>query len=132
LYYYTQYANSGSASSSILQPIERTVIELRYGLYDKIELLNSYPYVRQARRYRLGHLLINGKWQSIDQFVPNYHEIMLQKERERLAFERKYPLRLAQYYATLPFIQLYRTARSTGSWALRRMGLLSRAHLHLG
>src|ERR1051326_2441100 len=44
LLYYTRYENSNSASSGLPQQIERTVIQLRYGIYDKI----NYTYLPQA------------------------------------------------------------------------------------
>lgn len=57
LLYYTRYDDSGSASSGDLQKIERTVIELRYGIYDKI----NYKYLPKALEYDIYHVYYNGE-----------------------------------------------------------------------
>ena len=72
LLYYTCFANSGSASSGRLQPIERTVIELRYGIYDKID----YDYLPRAVRYNVPYLLQSGQWVPVSQFVPDYEDFI--------------------------------------------------------
>lgn len=120
LYYYTKSASSGGASSSILQPIERTLIELRYGQYDKTRLLNGYPYVRRARKYRLDQLLINGEWRPIERYVPDYQSMLTEREPARLAFERDYRGWLIRYYAAWPS----RVAKGIARWMLVHLGLL--------
>ncbi len=126
LCYYTKYANSNSTSSSILQPIERTVIELRYGQYDKTVLLNGYPYVRRATKYRLDKLLINGQWQPIERYVPHYRQMMAQREPARLAFEKNYRRGLIRDYATRPFRFARCAAKGAARGMLARLGLLDK------
>jgi len=101
--YYTKEENSGSASSNVLQPIERTVIELRYGNYDITEMVAGYQYVRRAMKYRLDQLLIGGKWEGIENFVPGYRGIMTRKGPARSDFFHRYRLEMAKYYAIFPF-----------------------------
>lgn len=72
LLYYTRFKGSNSASSNELQQIELTVIELRYGIYDKID----YSYLPQALNYDIYHLHYNSKKIHIKELVPNYENIM--------------------------------------------------------
>jgi glycosyltransferase involved in cell wall biosynthesis len=72
LTYYTRYANSGSASSNVLQHIERTVVELRYGIYDKID----YQWLPYAMRYNIPHLKQSDQWLPVSDFVPDYERFI--------------------------------------------------------
>jgi glycosyltransferase involved in cell wall biosynthesis len=74
--YYTRNPNSAGASISPLQPLERTVSELRYGLYDKTIGYGGYRYVDEARRYRLQRVLMGGTWHDIREFVPDYDALL--------------------------------------------------------
>ena len=78
LLYYTRYEGSGSASSSELQQIERTVIELRYGIYDKI----NYSFLPKALEYDIYHIYYNGQKKHVSEFVPNYKELMEQRYKK--------------------------------------------------
>jgi glycosyltransferase involved in cell wall biosynthesis len=78
LLYYTRYKGSGSASSSILQQIERTVIELRYGIYDKI----NYKYLPKALEYDIYHVYYNGEKKHISELIPNYFEFIEEKYKK--------------------------------------------------
>jgi glycosyltransferase involved in cell wall biosynthesis len=91
LCYYTKFMGSGSASSNDLQPIERTVIELRYGIFDKID----YRYIKQAREYNISNILINGDWLPISQFIHNYESIIKERKYLKPIGLRKY--RIAQF-----------------------------------
>lgn len=82
LLYYTRYEGSGSASSNELQQIERTVIELRYGIYDKI----NYKYLPKALEYDIFHVHYGGQKKHISELVPNYKEMM--EERYRKYFKK--------------------------------------------
>lgn len=101
--YYTKEDNSGSASSNVLQPIERTVIELRYGNYDITDMVAGYQYVRRAMKYRLDQLLIGRKWERIEKYVPGYTGIMRRKGPARNDFFHRYRLEMLKYYAIFPF-----------------------------
>lgn len=72
LLYYTRYENSNSASSGILQQVERTVIQLRYGIYDKL----NYEYLPQALEYDIFNIYNLGEKRPIAEFVPNYKQYL--------------------------------------------------------
>lgn len=78
LLYYTRLPEGGSASASRLQTTERTVIELRYGMYDKID----YAYLAEAMRYSIPYLWWEGQWRPVSQYVPDYGRFL--KERAAL------------------------------------------------
>lgn len=79
--YYLNEGLGASTRPNSLQPIERTVIELRYGIYDKID----YFYLPQALKYSIYQLLQDNQWVPIENPVPNYSEIM--SERYKLWFD---------------------------------------------
>lgn len=54
------------------QVLERTVIELRYGIFDKID----YSVLPGALRYNIPNLLIQGEWHDVAEFVPDYQKLM--------------------------------------------------------
>lgn len=70
--YYLNEGRGASTSPNSLQPIERTVIELRYGIYDKI----NYDYLPHAMRYNIHYLLQFGEWTPVSQFVPDDEAFM--------------------------------------------------------
>lgn len=70
--YYTSAPNGSSASQSPLQPLERTVIELRYGIFDKIDL-QFFP---ASLRYSVPLLRWDEVWHEISHFVPEYNSQM--------------------------------------------------------
>jgi len=80
--YYLNEGLGASTRSNSLQPLERTVIELRYGIYHKID----YHYLPQALRYNIYQLQHGNQWAPIEDFVPNYAEMM--SERYRLWFDK--------------------------------------------
>jgi len=70
------YYNAGlGLSTGSSQPIERTVIELRYGIYDKID----YRWAAKASRYNILNLLHQGEWLPVRQFVPDYDHFLDQR-----------------------------------------------------
>lgn len=79
-YYYN--ACTGLSTGSILQPVERTVIELRYGIYDKID----YRYLPHALKYNIYQLLQENQWIPVEDFVSNYAEMI--SDRYKLWFDR--------------------------------------------
>lgn len=73
------YLNAGTGASTrpnSKQPIERTVIELRYGIYDKIDT----KYLIEAMKYSIPYLKLNNKWTHIDKFIPNYKKYILDRK----------------------------------------------------
>jgi len=72
---------SGLSTGSDLQPIERTVIELRYGIFDKID----YDFLLEALKYNVSSCYLNGEWHSVSRLVPNYDKFIL--NRKKIWFE---------------------------------------------
>jgi len=66
--YYLDEGKGASTNGDGKQPTERTLIEIRYGIYDKIDK----TWIQKTQPYRAEELLIEGKWLSIRNFVPNY------------------------------------------------------------
>ena len=117
-YYYS--AATGLSTGSKLQPIERTVIELRYGIYDKLD----YSFLPDALHYNIANCYWKDGWHPIAEIIPDY-DLWLEKRRQKW-FEfgvMKYVKRLRkrrtrqqwkhvikQYLG--PMIEIYRRARS--------------------
>lgn len=76
---------SGLSTGTMLQPIERTVIELRYGIFDKID----YERLPDAIRYNLPNLLWNGAWHPVADCVPDYENWLLNRRRAWFATGRR-------------------------------------------
>lgn len=69
------YLNEGLGASNrpgTLLPVERTVIELRYGIYDKVD----YRQAAAAAQYDIPHVYIDGQPLHVRQFVPDYEETL--------------------------------------------------------
>jgi glycosyltransferase involved in cell wall biosynthesis len=70
---------TGLSTAGERQPIERTVLELRYGIYDKLD----FSYVPQAAEYTISQLLQpDANWLPVAEVVPDYEEF-LRARRER-------------------------------------------------
>jgi hypothetical protein len=75
------YGPAGLSTGGSLQPVERAVLELRYGVYDKID----YSQVPRAAEYVIPAILTPGEvWMPMDQIVPDYGDF-LRARRERWA-----------------------------------------------
>lgn len=66
--YYLDEGKGASTRGDGRQQTERTVIELRYGISDKIEK----QWLPKAQEYNIREILEFGKWRSIEEYVPNY------------------------------------------------------------
>jgi glycosyltransferase involved in cell wall biosynthesis len=63
----------GLSTSGKLQPIERTVIQLRYAIYQNFD----WYYMLEALQYRISHVLQpGGVWTTIATCVPTYGDLM--------------------------------------------------------
>jgi hypothetical protein len=75
------YLNEGLGASTrpnSLQPVERTVVELRYGIYDKID----YSYLPPALKYDISHAwYCNRKW-PLSEICPEY-DVWMESRREK-------------------------------------------------
>lgn len=76
--YYLNEGLGASTRPNSLQPIEQTVIELRYGIFDKLD----YSYVPQTVRYNVPNMLVEGKWLPVSDYVPNYVELIKQRQQD--------------------------------------------------
>jgi hypothetical protein len=59
--YFLDEGRGLSTGGNQLQPIERTVVELRYGLHDKVD----HRFVEKAKEYKLQERLRFGKWVQV-------------------------------------------------------------------
>jgi glycosyltransferase involved in cell wall biosynthesis len=75
--YFLNEARGASTAPTGRQPTERTVIELRYGIYDKIDLW----YWREAKKYRIHEMLHRGSWIPLEKYFPNYQEMIKRNRR---------------------------------------------------
>lgn len=79
------YLNEGLGASTrpdSLQAVERTVIELRYAIYDKLD----YDLVVKATQYDILRLFFNNQSFSVKDFVPRYDDMV--KENQSALIER--------------------------------------------
>jgi hypothetical protein len=64
---------TGLSTGGELQAIERTVLELRYGIYDKID----YTLVPRATEYVIPRILLpDGSWLAMSEVVADYHQFL--------------------------------------------------------
>ncbi len=73
--YYLNEGKGASTRPDSKQKLDRTLIELRYGIYDKID----YDLVPKASTLDIHHVIVDGVPHLIDVFVPNYRAVI--KER---------------------------------------------------
>jgi glycosyltransferase involved in cell wall biosynthesis len=69
--YYLNEGLGASTRPNSLQPIERTVIQMRYGLYDSID----YSLIPFTNTYSIPNLKFNGKLYNIQELLPEYHDL---------------------------------------------------------
>ncbi len=64
---------TGLSTSGDLQPMERTVIQLRYGIYETLD----WHFVHAALQFRPRHLLQpGGQWVPVEQRIPGYEALI--------------------------------------------------------
>ena len=73
--YYLNEGAGASTRANSKQPLERTVVELRYGIMDKFNQWGR-PYEDEARKYDIYHIVVSGTKQPISQYVPNYSKFI--------------------------------------------------------
>lgn len=66
--YYLNEGLGASTKPNSYQPIECTVIEFRYGIYDKI----NYDLLPQSLKYNILNVLQNQEWIPINRFIPDF------------------------------------------------------------
>lgn len=70
--YYLNEGKGASTRPGSLQVVERTVIEMRYGIYDKVD----YNYLPLIHKYSINEIINFGQKMTVDNFVLNYNEIL--------------------------------------------------------
>ena len=70
--YFLNENRGASTDGSGIQPLERTVIELRYGIFDKI----NYKYLARARKYDIDHLYFYSSKFDIRNFLDSYDKLI--------------------------------------------------------
>jgi hypothetical protein len=80
--YYLNEGLGASTRKNSLQPIERTVIEIRYGHIESIDL----RYLDSVADYNPSSILLAGEWFEMGSIISNYKEI---RDRNSEAFKKK-------------------------------------------
>jgi hypothetical protein len=76
---------SGLSTAGNLQPIERTVIQLRYGIYETLD----WVYAHSALQFRVRHLLQpDDKWIPVGDLVQDYDNLIASRSHRA----RKIPI----------------------------------------
>lgn len=70
--YYLNEGKGASTRPDSKQQIESTVIELRYGIYDKID----YDLIPETTKYSINNILINGENHNINEYLKNHSKII--------------------------------------------------------
>jgi hypothetical protein len=121
-------STGGKHAPKDIQPIERTVIELRYGRYYRTTQLQGYPYVQKARKYQLDQLLIIGVWHPIENYIPHYRQLLKEQEQTRGDFEKAYrKWKFTHYLYWLPFAVM-KAGRTIIRWILEKLRMRESAH----
>jgi glycosyltransferase involved in cell wall biosynthesis len=74
--YYLNEGLGASTRPNSRQPVERTVIELRYGIYDKID----YDFLPSSQQYSVPYLLQEQDWLPVRDFVPDYDAFLAERQ----------------------------------------------------
>ena len=80
--YYLDEGLGASTRPNSLQPIERTVIEIRYGHLESIDSL----FLDSIADYDLSKILVAGKWHPMNEVISDYREL---RGSNSLAFKKK-------------------------------------------
>jgi hypothetical protein len=104
-------AGSGLSTSGELPAIERTVVQLRYGVFDTVD----YSYLPEALGYDISRIKRDGEWISVADVVPGYDSLI--KERSESWLDRG----IERHYRriTSPGSRLARDVRG-GAGAVKR------------
>lgn len=84
--YYLDEGLGASTRPNSLQPVERTVIEIRYGHLASIDPL----FLDSVADYNPSKILIAGNWRSMSEVISNYREL---RESNSIAFKKKLMMR---------------------------------------
>ena len=75
--YYLNEGLGASTRPNSVQALERTAIELRYGIFDKLD----YDLVARATKYDINNCYLDGNFIKIDKYVPGYLDVLEKNKR---------------------------------------------------
>lgn len=81
--YFLDEGAGASTRKDSLCPVEKTVIELRYGIYDRID----YRFLPRALAYNIYNIRRGDDWVPVGKYIPNY-ENMLEEQFDRVSTRR--------------------------------------------
>ncbi len=76
---------AGLSTGNVLCEIERTVIELRYGIYETVDI----DYLDEARKYQIDKLRFDGQWQTVTAWVPGYAALLAARQSTKAIMDRR-------------------------------------------
>jgi GT2 family glycosyltransferase len=91
--YYLEGCPKRLSKNTTLQNQERTAIELRYGVFYKLNLL----YKRKANNYKVGLVYSFGKYTPVKEYIPSYQSYIQSKKNGWLWAYLLFPLNLIRY-----------------------------------
>jgi hypothetical protein len=97
--YYLEHAGHKLSSNRRVQRRERTAVELRYHMYDKI-LLHCLPFVS---KYRINHIASFGNWIAVRSVLPGHQRISQKKVLSLLGM----PFFYSRWFVRRSFHALY-------------------------
>ena len=111
--YYLDEGKGASTRPDSLQPIERTVIDLRYFIWDKV-----YPeHFEKALTYNIHQLKFDKKWENVSKYIPDYELFATNQQKywqigEQHSKRRRKENRINKIKYALHKIKLFKVARS--------------------
>lgn len=76
--YYLNEGLGASTRPNSKQPIDRTVIELRYGIFDKID----YDYLPNTVTYNVPFIKEFRNFNNVDRYVPDYAALIVERKKK--------------------------------------------------
>lgn len=103
--YYLEAPESGISKTGNINNIERTVCELRYGMFDKVDAL----YIKPALRYALQQMQWDSTLHAVDEHFSGYRSWILRRLPMAPILLSRLPINTARYikHQVLPRISRY-------------------------
>ena len=76
-YFTDEQTGLSTRDGALASAVERTAIQMRYGVFDKVR----GEFAEEAQRYRLGEVLSFGVWHAIEDYLPPRYLDMLKRRR---------------------------------------------------
>ncbi len=91
--YFLEGSPQRLSKNTVLQNEERTAVELRYGVFFKLNLL----YKRKAKNYRIHEIFSFGDRTPVEEFIPSYKSYIQSKRGEWIKALLHLPLNIIRY-----------------------------------